>query len=409
MKALSFWNKWKYQLICIASGLLLYRIQMSAGSDARLADGYLERNGYGGDPRIYDFVVEGMAKEPLECQVEILSIQYEEQEAEAVFDTIISELPELMRRENPSMTEVRTDLNLPEEFAEYGVHVSWKSEIPQVVDSFGQVQNQDCPEEGMGVCLTADLTDGIHEREAQFYVRVLPETLTREQYLIEVLKEEIREADKAQAAQTEVKLPETYEGRPLSYREKEAQEIYLFPLLGLLAAGLLYARDRKADSEKQKQRKQKLLLDYAEVVYQLMVFTGAGFTINRAWERIVLNYEARRKKKRGRERPAYEEMAVAYKQMQCGEPEGKAISAFGKRCGLQSYLKLSSLLEQNRRTGTKDLQRILENEMSAAWEQQKNVARRMGEEAGTKLLAPLLLMLMVVMVIIMVPAMMSMG
>ena len=95
--------------------------------------------------------------------------------------------------------------------------------------------------------------------------------------------------------------------------------------------------------------------------------------------------------------------------MQCGQPEGKAILDFGKRCKLQPYLKLTTLLEQNRRTGTKNLQQVLEQEMIAAWEQQKNVARRMGEEAGTKLLLPLFLMLFVVMVLVMVPAMMAMG
>ena len=39
----------------------------------------------------------------------------------------------------------------------------------------------------------------------------------------------------------------------------------------------------------------------------------------------------------------------------------------------------------------------------------KTRARRMGEEAGTKLLAPLFLMLGIVMVMIMAPAMMTMG
>ena len=46
--------------------------------------------------------------------------------------------------------------------------------------------------------------------------------------------------------------------------------------------------------------------------------------------------------------------------------------------------------------------------MNHAWEQRKTMARRLGEEAGTKLLVPLFLMLGIVMVIIMVPAMMSM-
>ena len=45
--------------------------------------------------------------------------------------------------------------------------------------------------------------------------------------------------------------------------------------------------------------------------------------------------------------------------------------------------------------------------MTAAWEEQKHTARRLGEEAGTRLLIPLFLMLAVVMVIIMVPALLA--
>ena len=55
------------------------------------------------------------------------------------------------------------------------------------------------------------------------------------------------------------------------------------------------------------------------------------------------------------------------------------------------------------------MQQVLDQEMFSAWEQQKNVARRMGEEAGTKLLLPLFLMLFVVMVLVMTPAMMAMA
>ena len=150
-----------------------------------------------------------------------------------------------------------------------------------------------------------------------------------------------------------------------------------------------------------------LALDYADVVYQLMVYIGAGLTVRKAWECIVENYERRKESHKGRIRPAYEEMAQTLRQIRYGEPEGKAMEAFGRRCGLQPYMKLSSLLEQNRRTGTKNLQQLLEQEMSAAWEEQKHAARRLGEEAGTRLLIPLFLMLIVVMVIIMVPALLA--
>ena len=95
--------------------------------------------------------------------------------------------------------------------------------------------------------------------------------------------------------------------------------------------------------------------------------------------------------------------------MENGTSEGAAYREFGRRCRLQPYLKLSSILEQNRKTGTKNLRELLRTEVEDAFEMRKNLARRMGEEAGTKLLLPLFLLLLIVMIFIMVPAMMTMG
>ena len=47
--------------------------------------------------------------------------------------------------------------------------------------------------------------------------------------------------------------------------------------------------------------------------------------------------------------------------------------------------------------------------MEAAFEQRKNQARRLGEEASTKLLLPLFMMLLIVMVMITVPAFLAFG
>lgn len=88
-------------------------------------------------------------------------------------------------------------------------------------------------------------------------------------------------------------------------------------------------------------------------------------------------------------------------------PEGKAYEEFGKRCGIPSYMKLAALLEQNRKNGSKRLRDTLRVEMAEAFEQRKHQARRLGEEAGTKLLLPLFLLLAVVMVMVALPALME--
>ena len=146
--------------------------------------------------------------------------------------------------------------------------------------------------------------------------------------------------------------------------------------------------------------------DYPEIVSKLTVFLGAGLTVRGAWEQIVRNYERDRKEGKG-ERYAYEEMRETLGQMEKKIPEGKAYQEFGRRCGLQPYLKLAGLLEQNRREGTKNLRSAMRLEMAAAFEERKNLARKQGEEAGTKLLIPLFLMLGVVMAMVAAPALLS--
>ena len=50
---------------------------------------------------------------------------------------------------------------------------------------------------------------------------------------------------------------------------------------------------------------------------------------------------------------------------------------------------------------------LLEQEAENGMEERKSLARKLGEEAGTKLLLPMMLMLILVVVILMVPAVLA--
>ena len=65
------------------------------------------------------------------------------------------------------------------------------------------------------------------------------------------------------------------------------------------------------------------------------------------------------------------------------------------------------ILIQNLRTGNRGLCELLVQEAAVAFEERKALARKLGEEAGTKMLLPLIMMLGIVIAIIMVPAMQS--
>ena len=102
--------------------------------------------------------------------------------------------------------------------------------------------------------------------------------------------------------------------------------------------------------------------------------------------------------------PLMEELNIAKNSMEIGMSEEQVYYQLGRRLKLPCYIKLMTLLEQNVKRGGKGLTAIFEQEELAALEERKNLAKRYGEEAGTKLLGPMILLLLVIMCMIMIPA-----
>ena len=131
-------------------------------------------------------------------------------------------------------------------------------------------------------------------------------------------------------------------------------------------------------------------------------------SIRSAWDKIGEDYQKAREEGRMPVRYAYEEMLFACGEMKSGVPESTAYENFGRRCGLPQYIKLGSLLSQNLKKGSKGLASILEKEAASSMEERQNMARKLGEQAGTKLLFPMAMMFGVVLTVLIVPAFLSM-
>lgn len=129
-------------------------------------------------------------------------------------------------------------------------------------------------------------------------------------------------------------------------------------------------------------------------------------TAKNVWKKITADY-CGQKERGGRVRDAYEEMVITLQEMQSGIPEAECYERFAARCGLVPYMKMGALLSQNLRKGAKGTSDMLKMEAIQAMEDRKSRARRLGEEAGVKLLLPMLLMLVIVLVIVVVPAFLS--
>jgi len=407
----------KYQLqaaACLAGSVLLYGLLTLGAKPAPVVseDGRIIRNGYGGQSRQIQLYVDGLTEQAVALTVDVGARTYTEAEADAAFAAAMEGMEVRIRGENPSLMEVRHDLSLPAGLDDNGIRLKWHTSDPELIDEKGKLGPAFYDleaDEGRFLSLRVRLSAGDIKQEFEMPVRVLLPVQGENRQLTQGLRREIERREEGQRTEEILSLPVEYEGKVLHYRTGEDSGYSVLLVLGVLLAVLCYSKAQADAREQIKKREKELLLDYAEIVSKLMIFIGAGMTIPLVWERIVKDYERSRKAGKQRPRAAYEEMCRTYYQLKGGLSEGEVFREFGRRCRLQPYLKLSSLLEQNRKEGSKHLRAMLQTEMQEAWEMRKNLARKLGEEAGTKLLAPLFLMLGIVMVMVMVPAMMAMG
>ena len=182
----------------------------------------------------------------------------------------------------------------------------------------------------------------------------------------------------------------------------EDNSVLLWAAALIVAAAVYLLSDRDLHQKLEK-RKRALQQEYPDLVHRLTLYVGAGMTVRSAFQKIASDYEKKRESMSG-DHPAYEEMIYTCRELKAGVSEGAAYEHFGRRTGRQEYIRLSTFLMQNLKRGSSTLLERLREEAEKAGEEKLMQSRRLGEEAGTKLLIPMAIMLAVVMVMIMAPA-----
>ena len=399
----------KRQVICVSLGIILALVvTFVEKQDTVLTKGNgLERNTYGQGETQQEILVEGLLAKKVPLAVRIGERRYTKEQAADAIHMAAEELSAQIAGGNESLEQVQSRLELVTWLDKYGISVRWQPDDTELISASGEVFNSGCPESGRETFLTATLKAGEYAEDYIYRVNVLPPGRTQEEKELAAFENFLMEKEEEQKYSEVFILPEEFEGKTLTYSADRGRSSLMFPLLGILAAILLPLKDRQREQEAKKKRECQMMMDYSEILSRLVVFLGAGLPVSKAWAKIVEDY--RRTEEKAGKRAAYEEMAAAYYLMQRGVPEIQAYSEFGNRCRVLPYRKLAGILEQNVKNGSKSLTPVLEAEMEAAFEQHKNLARRLGEEASTKLLLPLFMMLLIVMVMITVPAFLAFG
>lgn len=329
--------------------------------------------------------------------------QYTKEQIEKIFDKRKPELVKKVLGENKSQDKVDKNLNLVTEIGEEKILVSWSISDSGKIGYDG-VLSKGIHKEGEVITLTATMTLKKISCEYSFAVNVFPPA--EKSGMGEKLQEYVDENEKYKE---QVKLPSQINGEDVRYEtitSDMSSYILIFGIVISIALFFLKDSDLKKEVEK---RNRQLRNDYPEIVSKILLYYGAGLSIQWTIERIVKGYEEEKKKNKKMYRYAYEELSMCSVKMKSGVSEMEAINQYGERCKLHCYVKLAGLIEQNIRRGTKELSLVLKSELREAMNEKKNNMLKNGGQISTKLLGPMVIMLIIAIVIIMVPAFMSMG
>lgn len=394
----------KMVCFCAVGTFLALVLTLQAKERRSLNDGSVARGSY--DEEAKEVEVECLLPDGMqEFTIEVGARVFDEEKIEELYTDFCDKLPQLILGENVSLQEVSFDLHLANGYEGYPFEISWESANPDVVQSDGRVENI---ETACQVELRATISYGQWERTESLQVVSAPIMRSQEEKLYSELMELLVSSEMQSRTEEKWQLPTDWNGTRLVWTQKT--EDWGFPVWigAILLSILIYIltdKDLHEDAEKTKRQMKK---EYPNVVYKLVLYLGAGMTIRNTFQKMAEEYE-RTKEEKTAANLICEEIVLTCRELQAGVSESVAYEHFGKRTGVQEYIRLAALLTQNLKKGNRSLFERLREEVAKVTQDRLQYAKRLGEEAVTKLLLPMVMMLLVVMLIIMIPAFSSVG
>lgn len=380
-------------------------LHLSSRVEGRLAEGMrLFRNEWNaGDYRVTLIAETEKWSRRIPFLVEVRTLS--EQEQDQLQKNLYIQLPEWIKKENTDLDHVVSDLSLPAFVDGYPFRLIWESSNTERIDRNGKVNREGVDREEK-VNLRVTMAYGQKKNSFIYEVSVLPDTSSEEERFFRQLENLLLTINREGSEDKQILLPDALEGEIITWREgrqNHAVLLLFLTVLGCVMAAKGIERDLERDCKK---RNRQLLLDYPGFVSKIRLYMSAGLSVKNTFYRIMKDYEYGQKKKR---RYLYEEIKISCCQLENGVMEEQVYREFGKRCGEMRYRRLSFLLAVHLKQGNGQLLALLSEEAESALEDRRNMARKAGEEAGTRLLLPMMVMLAVIMFLILIPAYLDFG
>ncbi|MCI8509819.1 MAG: hypothetical protein HFJ06_14890 [Lachnospiraceae bacterium] len=380
---------------------------------------YIKKEGYGGSEQTVGLLLQ---KEDTTEQVtlQVRPKMLTEEERDKKMTEAFCYLEDNLKGDNQSLSKVTEALNLALDYKEYPFEMECLPEDFTLMDDEGNLRNskeellaagyqEKDLEQGIVTHVTVILWYGESSMEESYEITLFPRPENETEILFGSLKQLLQQEEKRALYQEGFTIPARTQGVEISKTDgKKVTPLHVL-FFGIFVVVLLVLREKENVKKKEQCRRDRLMKSYPWFVNEMLLLMGAGLQVKNVFQIMIEEYEKENKDNPSAKdkMPLLEEIKIASHSMELGMSEEQVYYRLGRRLKLPCYIKLMTLLEQNVKKGAKGISAVFEQEELAALEERKNLAKRYGEEAGTRLLGPMILLLLVIMLMIMIPAFLS--
>lgn len=362
----------------------------------------IHRPSIGGLSVTETFVVE-LEEGQGEVSLQIGAMEYTEEQVEQLHAQTEQWLLQVLPGENESLEVVTKDLFFPGRAVTTGGSIRWSTDAPWLIRSDGTVCNEGL-EEPTVVEIKANVEYGSEVRIFTCTGVVHKKVLSEEEQFLKTVQEQLEIRETASRTEEVFEVPGQLSGRNIQVKETQEFGIsaFLF-LVAFLLPVFVYSNYFSGEEKRRKERKKAAENGYMEFVTKLSLMMAAGITVRQCFCRLAEEYE----KHYGTGHILTKELKRTKQELEHGYSESRVYEDFGRRCGVLSYQRMASLLVQNSSKGIQGIGGLLVQEAKDVMAQERANVKVRGEQAGTKLLFPMMGLLFLVFAILLMPAFQS--
>lgn len=354
----------------------------------------IERDSYHGYSKEQELYLNYDGEESV-YSLKVSPLQYTEEEFASISQSMFMDFEQSILGENNDLGAVCHDLILPVEDEEGIFSIKWKSDLPEVLTSRGKIISENLSGE-TEVALTATIEYLDYSASYTYKLTVCPYVGNVEVNQMDSIGLILDKLEKENRNEKIFEIPQSIDGVEIYLTKDAKNKGMIIFFVGIFISIMLLFLDKSKVSDAGRKRDSMLNESYPAFVNKLWLLLSTGMTIRSSLEEVVRQSEETD--------ILIKEIEYTINQINSGMDEAQAYLDFGDRIGISNYRRLMGHISQNLRMGTKDLLKLMEDEVRTSLELKKEYTRRKGEEASTKLLFPMIILLATVMIIIIVPA-----